>query len=117
MEFYYHGVDENVLILSADGGLDAMNAREFVAILERVIQAGPRKLLVDCTQLTYISSYGIGLLGQLHSTLARQGGHVKLAAVRGKVAKLLELSGLNQTFEIYTSVDDALVAFREVDFE
>jgi hypothetical protein len=31
MEFYYHSVDKDVLILSADGGLNMDNADEFVS--------------------------------------------------------------------------------------
>ena len=57
MEFYYHDVDDDVLILNADGGLAAFTRDQFVGELEKAIDAGCRKLIVDCKRLTYISSY------------------------------------------------------------
>ena len=111
MEFYYHHVDKDVLILSADGGLLADNAHYFVGELEKYVELGIRKLIVDCTQLKKISSYGIGVLVTLNKRLAKQGGDVKLACVGGIVSKVIQLSGLGSTLQIYPTVDDALRAF------
>ena len=38
MEFYYHSVDKDVLVLSADGGLDSHNAEEFVNELGGLVE-------------------------------------------------------------------------------
>jgi anti-anti-sigma factor len=111
MEFYYHDVDKDVLILSADGGLLSDNAHYFVGELEKFVEAGARKLIVDCTQLKKISSYGIGVLITLHRRLAKQGGDVKLACVTGIISKVIHVSGLESTFQIYPKVDDARRAF------
>lgn len=112
MEFYYHDVDRDVLILCADGGLDAHNAEQFVGELRTLIDSGARKLLVDCTRLQFISSYGIGVLVRLHKRLAERGGHVKLASVGGRILRLLEISRLSRILEIYPSVDEARASFR-----
>ena len=113
MEFYYHGVDEDVLILSADGGLDSSNAEQFVEELETLVKAGARKLIVDCAKLSYISSYGVGVLVRLHKKLAAQGGHLKLAVIQSRIVRVLEIVGLTRLFHIYDNVDDARAAFRE----
>ena len=113
MEFYYHSVDKDVLILTADGGLDSSNAVQFVGELETLVQSGARKLVIDCTRLSFISSYGVGVLVRLHNKLASQGGIIKLAAVHSRIVKLLEIVNLTQMFHIYDNVDDALAAFRE----
>ena len=113
MEFYYHDVDKDVLILSADGGLSADTAEQFVEELDQFIQLGIRKLIVDCTRLTYVSSSGVGILVSLHKRLAKRGGDVKLAAVAGVVAKIIRLTGLEKIFHIYPTVQDACQAFRD----
>ena len=115
MEFYYHDVDEDVLILNADGGLAAFNAGEFVGELEKAVDSGARKLIVDCTRLTYISSYGLAVLVRLHEKLASRGGHVKLAHVGGTIPRLLELARLDRIFEMYPTLDDARRAFKDQD--
>ena len=73
MEFYYHSVDKDVLILSADGGLNADNADWFVSELETLVQSGIRKLIVDCKKLRFISSFGVGVLVKLSKKLAEKG--------------------------------------------
>jgi anti-anti-sigma factor len=117
MEFFYHDVDKDVLILNADGGLSAFNAEQFVGELERVIELGCRKLIVDCTRLTYISSYGLGVLGRLHKNLAAKGGDVKLANVSGAVPRLLSIARMNKIFDIYPTLEEARHAFREQEAE
>lgn len=111
MEFYYHGVDQDVLILAADGGLNAETASHFVEDLDRVIEAGVRRVIVDCTQLRYISSYGLGILVRLHKRLRERGGDVRLAAVQAPMARLLEMVRLAKVFDIYPSVDAARESF------
>jgi anti-sigma B factor antagonist len=113
MELYYHEVDRSVLILSADGGLDADTAGELLTQLEALVRAGTTKLIVDCTNLTYISSSGIGVLVRLHGNLARHGGDVKVASPPGRVLQALNLVRVGQLFDIYPDVNQARLAFRD----
>src|SRR5687767_6214900 len=73
LEFYYHELDSSVLILRADGGINADNAGQFVTDLEKIVDAGLRKIIVDCSGLDHISSFGIGVLLRVHKQLARHG--------------------------------------------
>ena len=112
MELYYRDTDRDVLILSADGGIDSMSAEELISELGKLVDAGARKLIVDCSRLGFISSYGIAVLVRLHKKLAERGGDVKLAALESRVARLIALVGLERVFPIYPNVDDARNAFR-----
>jgi anti-sigma B factor antagonist len=112
MEFYYRDTDRDVLILRADGGIDSYNIQEFLNELQRLIEAGAQNLVVDCSGLGYISSFGITTFIRLHKRMAERGGNVKLAAVRTPLFRLLEMTRLNQVFHSYPSVEDALNAFR-----
>ena len=114
MELYYHAVDRDVLILKADGGLDSENAEAFVMELGRLVEAGARKLIVDCSRLGFISSYGVAVLVRLHKKLAEKGGDVKLATVDSRVARFIELAGLSRVFGIFPNVDEARAAFEQV---
>lgn len=113
MEFYYHEVDKDVLILSADGGLNADTAADFIKQLEQIIDFGSKKIIIDCTNLSYISSYGVGVLVRLHNKLAKAGGNVKIAAPPSKVLQALNLVRMGKIFEIYPDVSQAQLAFRE----
>ena len=111
MDFYYDRVDRDVLILSADGGLMADNTSRFVHELERFIELGARKLIIDCTRLTQISSMGVGMLVTVHKRMAKKGGDVKLAGVTGVVGKVIRMTGLGAMLQIYPTVRDARHAF------
>jgi len=111
MELYYHSVDKDVLILSADGGLDSHNAESFVSELGRLVDAGARKLVVDCSRLGFVSSYAVAVLVRLHKKLAEKGGQVKLAALDSRLTRFIQTAGLTRVFEIYPTVDDARYSF------
>jgi len=113
VDFYYHDVQRDVLILKADGGIDASNAEEVVADLTRLVETGIRKLVIDCSRLGYISSAGVGVLVRLQKSLQNVGGQAKVAAVHGPVFRLLELTGMAEVFEIYPTVTEALETFRK----
>ncbi len=112
MEFYYHEVDHEVLILRADGGLDETTSAQFLDQLEKLVQSGLRKIIVDCSRLNYVSSAGLGLLMRVHRLLAKHGGDVKLAGIRGMLTTLLATVHLDRIFEFYPDVDRARLAFR-----
>jgi anti-sigma B factor antagonist len=115
MEFYYRDTERDVLILRADGGLDSHNAQEFLNQLQRLIEGGARKLVVDCGKLGYISSFGITTFIRLHKRMAECGGSVKLAAVQSPLFRLLQITRLNEVFHAYPSVEEAVKAFRAED--
>ena len=112
MEFYYDEVDNDVLIITADGGLNAETSEQFILSIEKLVDAGLKKMIVDCDKLDYISSSGLRVLVRLHNRMKRQGSDVKLASLKGALASVLQVTGLNKLFEIYPDVDRARLAFR-----
>ncbi|MHC4986021.1 MAG: STAS domain-containing protein [Planctomycetota bacterium] len=111
MEFYYHDVQGDVMVVSADGGIDSQTSRQFVDEVCNLVQSGMSKLIVDCAQLTYVSSYGLGVLLRLHKHAKKAGGEVKLTGLGGPLVKVLNVTRLDRIFGIYKDVDDALAAF------
>ncbi|MDP6545645.1 MAG: STAS domain-containing protein [Phycisphaerae bacterium] len=115
MEFYHHEVDNDVLIISADGGIDRHTSKEFVEQILKLIDGGMTKIIVDCNKLTYISSWGLGVLLRLHKRAKVAGGEVKIAAVHSRIVTLLNVTHLNKIFGIYPDVNRARLEFRPRD--
>jgi anti-anti-sigma factor len=113
MEFFFHELDKDVLILSADGGLNAKTGAQFLGQLDVLVDNGLTKIIVDCTRLESISSYGVGLLVRLHNKLASHGGDVKIAAPKSMVLQALEVMRIGKLLGIYPDVNQARLAFRE----
>ena len=112
MELIAHEIDVDVMILSADGGLNAANADRFVSDIEELIDGGLRRLIIDCTRLEYVSSAGIGVLLGLSRRMKQRGGEVKLSSVKGLIVQALHIARLDGMFQIYRDVDQARLAFR-----
>jgi anti-sigma B factor antagonist len=115
MEFYYHEVERDVLIISVDGGIDRHTSKGFVQDVINLIEDGSRKIIIDCEKLTYISSYGLGVLLRLHKRAKKAGGEVKIASVHSRIAELLNVTHLNKIFSIYPDVNRARLEFRPKD--
>ena len=115
VEFYFSEVEKDVLIISADGGIDRRTSGQFVENILSLIQGGITKIIVDLDRLTYISSYGLGVVLRIHKRARAAGGEVKLANVHSSVAVILNLTGLNTLFGIYPDVNRARLEFRPKD--
>ncbi len=112
MEFYYDEIDNDMLIITVDGGLSAETSEQFVQSIEKLVDAGLKKMIVNCDKLDYISSSGLAVLVRLHNRMKRQGSNVKLASVKGALPNILQVTGLNRLFDIYPDVNRARLAFR-----
>lgn len=112
MEFCYDDIDADVLIIVADGGLNRDTADQFVSEIETLVDAGLRKIIVDCSNLEFISSYGIGVLVRLHKRMKKHDGDVKIASVKGLIVQVLQIAHLTKLLDIYPEVDQARLAFR-----
>jgi anti-sigma B factor antagonist len=112
MEFYYHEVDNDVLIISADGGIDKHSSKEFVNQILELIEGGVTKIIIDCAKLTYISSWGLGVLLRLHKRAKVAGGEVKIADVHSHIIEIMNITHLSKIFGIYPDVNRARLEFR-----
>lgn len=113
MVLYYHKVDNSVLILTAGGELNLDTSKGLADQLQTFLEFGVKKLIIDCTFLTQISSYGIGVLMRLNSKVAKLGGQVKIANAPSRVIQALNLVRLGQFFQFYPDVESARAAFDE----
>ncbi|MDP6633401.1 MAG: STAS domain-containing protein [Phycisphaerae bacterium] len=112
MQFYEHEIDNDILIIAADGGIDRHTRKEFVERILELVEGGMTKIIVDCQKLTYISSWGLGMLLRLHKRAKTAGGEVKIANVHSRIVELLRITRLNKIFGIYPSVNRARLEFR-----
>ncbi|MEJ2086414.1 MAG: STAS domain-containing protein [Acidobacteriota bacterium] len=114
MEFYFHHTDGDVMVLTADGGLTPENVPQFVSELDKLIEGGVKKVIVDCAKLRYVSSRGLLALLKEKRVLSERGGEIRLACVCGRVAKVLGLLGVSEKFDLYPSVDSARGSFGDL---
>ncbi|MGH9360661.1 MAG: STAS domain-containing protein [Thermoanaerobaculia bacterium] len=101
--------DGDARIVEIHGALaDDATSRAKEAFLQ-VLNENPRKILVDLSQLDYISSSGIGLLVSVLRRCRQRGISLPVCSLRPDIFDLFRLTRLHQVFEIF---DDRAAALR-----
>lgn len=123
-----------VSVIQIDGHLDSQTYQELIAKAREVVKAGTKNILLDLSNLTYISSAGLVSLHTIAlmtrgeemsdpeqgwSTLksmasAREGGlqkHLKLLNPRPEITKILDMVGFSEFFEVFTDKQKAVDSF------
>lgn len=95
------------------GYLDAHTATRLEETIHGVITGGCNRIVVDFTDLEYISSAGLGVFMVFIEGVRTSGGDIKLAAMKPKVFTVFDLLGFPILFEIHPTVDVALNNFPQ----
>ena len=112
IDFHYKkvGKDKDIVVVVLSGRLNEENCHYLFDCIEGQIGDGKTKLILDCGQLEYVSSMGLGMLVRVHARMNKLGGDVKLAALQSTVVNILSVVGLTRLFHSYPTVEDAIAA-------
>ena len=79
--------------------------------VRELLGRGQKKILLNLGDVTYIDSSGIGELVSGFTTVANQGGQLKLLNLTKKVHDLLQITHTDKIFEVYQDEEAALNSF------
>ena len=111
MKFITLRIGDN-LILKIDGSLDAAAAPEFEARFLALIHDGFRQIVMDCEELTGISSAGLRSLLKAARELTAGGGRLTLHSLSEPLQRQVRLTGYAAMFRIYRDQDEAITALN-----
>jgi anti-sigma B factor antagonist len=104
---------QHVELITIKGRVDSVEATQLAKALESALRRGKYKIVVDMSQVEYMSSAGFRALGDAQRNSQRhQRGEVVLAQVPPLIHEALELVGFTEYFHMEDSVAAAL-AFVE----
>lgn len=109
----HYVVDDDILVLKLHGSLDASKTDEFHDEVQKHLGEDKHRIIIDGSNLGYISSLGIGALMALESRLRKLGGAVKLCSLQGNLVDLLSIVRLDRVLGIYGDIQFAREAFAE----
>ena len=70
-------------------------------------------VVLDLTKVSWIDSTGLGELIASLSSAKNKSGNLILANLQGPVQSLLKMTNLNQIFDIYENVEEALTKLKK----
>lgn len=99
---------EPIEVIAINGRVDSVETSRLAKALESAHHRGKYKIVVDMSQLEYMSSAGLRALGDAQRNSQRHGGEVLLAQVPELIHEALEIVGFTDHFRIFDTVASAL---------
>lgn len=104
--------DEGVALLALEGELDLAVSGLLDAAVQRLLEDRQRLVVLDIGGLSFCDSSGLGALLRSSRTLREAGGACLVAGARGPVARLLEITSMEQAMSVVADVQSALAELR-----
>jgi anti-sigma B factor antagonist len=80
-------------------------------LLKEMVGKGQKKILLNLGEVSYIDSSGIGELVSAFTTIANQGGQLKLLNLAKRVKDLLQITKLYTVFDVHDDEAGAIRSF------
>lgn len=105
---------EGVNVLELKGYLDAHTAQELENAFQKLLHSNKYKIVVNCKDLSYISSAGLGVFMAFIEDVRKNQGDIKLTNMSPKVYNVFDLLGFPILYEIFKEEEEAVKRFNEV---
>lgn len=99
-------------LAKVSGRVDSSTAPKFAECLNQITENGRYKIVIDCSEVQFLSSAGLRVLISTQKNCKRYNrGEVVLAAVPANILAVLDLAGFTSLFKIYDDVITAVGTF------
>ena len=88
------------IFVTLDGDLDLNSVNDFKRCMDENIEEFKAGVTIDCSQLRYIDSTGLGVLVSILKKVKEYGGTMKILQLKPYLFKIFDVTGLTQVFEI-----------------
>jgi len=102
---------ESVNVLELKGYLDAHTAPKLEEAFQNLLKGERFNIVVNCKELSYISSAGLGVFMAFIEDVRKNNGDIKLTNMSPKVYNVFDLLGFPLLYEILKDEQDAVRKF------
>lgn len=114
-DFKIHQRDgEGVSVIELKGYLDAHTAPDLENAFQKLLNEKKFNIVVNCRDLSYISSAGLGVFMAYVEDIRKNRGDIKLTNMTPKVYNVFDLLGFPILYEIYKDEQEAVGRFKEM---
>ena len=99
--------EKDYFIASLEGRLDIGNSAQFEATCLEWIEQGTRHMVLDFSELEYISSAGLRSILAATKKIRGLGGSLSLCGLSGLVEEVITVSGFDNILKVYADINQA----------
>lgn len=107
MKLHIGEIDGGLVLISLSGKLDSAGVYAVEMDFVRHCMHGKRRILVDLSQVSYISSIGIPLLVDTAKEMKKHGGRLALLNPQKNVMDVLEMVGVSSIIPVFYDIGAA----------
>lgn len=96
------GLDASFPIIALEGEVDLAVAPGLQERIEALLEEGASNIVVDLLEATFLDSIALGVLVGGLEDCRDAGGSLSLVVTEPRILKVLEITGLSNTFPIYS---------------
>ncbi len=90
----------DLMTVKVEGDIDVNSVRQLKKGLEEHFDGSHPNIVIDCENLNYIDSTGLGALVSALKKAKEHGGAVRITELKPYLHKIFEVTGLDRIFEI-----------------
>lgn len=103
----------DVVVIYPRGFINAHTVRQFEQELERAMESGRNRIVINGSGLSYIASAGLGaIMGHIEDVRSR-GGDIRLTDLNETVLNILNVLGFNHICRVFDSEQEAVTSYSE----
>lgn len=99
--------------VALSGRIDAAAAHAVQSAVQSAMRNGGRWIVIDLSDVTFLSSSGLRALLLLARDLRKRGGDLRLCALQAHVAEVFHLTGFDQIFALHATRPEAAASFPQ----
>ena len=100
--------DNQVAVIEVEGEVDAHTACKLDRALKGVLERGHVRVLLDASQMTFISSSGLRVIAVAQREASRRGGGVRLFGLKPQVRRAFEIAGFDEFLRLNETREEAM---------
>lgn len=102
----------DAVVVAVAGELDALAAPELDEYLQPLVAEHPVLLVLDLSGVTFLDSTGLGVVIKALKHVREHGGEVAAVYTSPRVAKVFEITGIDQAMVVGETVEAVLPGSR-----
>ncbi len=102
---------QGVSVFELDERIDSQGAVDVDQALQAAVAAGKHKMVLDMTNVAYISSAGLRILADVVTKCREADGDLKLISLNRRVLRVFRIIGFDKFLSIYDTLEAAIADF------
>jgi len=101
----------NITVLELHGKIDVNSSKTFQEKFSEVVKTEDKNVLLDCKNLSFVSSSGLRVFLMFMKHINKIGGKLIICSMNEMIYEVFDISGFLPIFTICTTKEEAFASF------